>query len=123
RSRIANEIPQHQFEVVALQRAALELATDAFRADDFESLSRDTEPIRDRRARRHGERLLGHCIPVLQSSKANIARRYLANTRQLLRDPHRVRAALANLQQQVIAVAIGAEAEPLANDEIFGHRT
>src|SRR5687767_9697387 len=44
----------------------------------------------------------------------------LPHLRELLRNPHCVRAALAHLQQQVIALAVRIEAQPLTHEEVFG---
>ena len=104
-----------------LQRAALQLATMARGRDDFEALTRDSHPcFAYRGADRHRERLLRHGVAVLQAGEADVARIELREPRELFRDPQRVRAALADFQKQMVAVAIRLPTQPLLHEKVFG---
>jgi hypothetical protein len=107
-------------EVVALQRAALQLAPMPCRCDHLEAFTGNADPrLAERRARRHRERLLGHCVAVLQPGEADVAGIELRESRELFGNPQRVRAALAHLQQQMVAGAVGLPAEPFLHEKIF----
>jgi hypothetical protein len=119
--RIAAEAAQGDLEVVALECPALKLASMTRRCDHFEALAADADPrLAKRRPGRHRERLLGHCVAVLQSCEAHVARIDLRESRELSGNPQCVRAALAHLQQQMVAGAVGLPAEPLLHEKVLG---
>jgi hypothetical protein len=62
-------------------------------------------------------------VSILESREANVTLMDLRHATELLHNPVRVGTALANLQQPVITLTIGLEAEPLANDEILRRNT
>ena len=120
-SRIATERTQRDREVVALQRATLQLAPMARGRDDFEALARDAQPcFADRGTGRHRERLLRHSVAVLQAGEADVARIELREPRELFRNPQGIRPALTDFQEQMVAVAVRLPTQPLLHEKVFG---
>src|SRR5262249_15070582 len=63
-----------------------------------------------------------HRVTILETAEADVARSNVGEPRKLFRHPHRVRVALANGDEHVLAVAVGLESQRLANREILGRR-
>src|SRR5690606_12622199 len=100
---------------------SLQLASVALCRDDLEALARHANPASaDSAARGHGECLLCNGVPIFEAGKADVGRMDFCELGELLRHPHRVRVALADAQEPMLAVPVRLEAQPLADYEILG---
>src|SRR5690606_34591261 len=96
----------------------------AFRFEHLESFPANARPLfAERGSCGHSERLLGNRIAILLAGVSHIAHRNAAEPRKLRGYPHGIRAALADAQEHVIALAVRFESQPFADFKILGQYT
>jgi hypothetical protein len=120
RLTIARDLAQPQFEAVSRQSAARQLALVSMRLEHAVAFARNAAPLVGRAlAARHGVPLGRDGMTILEPGVADIERPATRATRKFTRHPFRVRAPLADTQQQMCALARWCETELLIDEEVF----
>ena len=117
---IACELTQAQYEAIAGQRAARQLALMRMRLLHLETFPGKTQPaVRTALAERHGEPLGRDRAPVFQAGVADVERPHCRGSCQLSCDPLGVGIALAHAQQRMRPCSSRSESQDFFDDEIF----